>query len=148
MDLWLHSTWTERIGFVAAQATLNKMAEVDAQKKLIYFGERINTGWTELARKYSLDISIGGIPPLTHITFKGNSPRVVQTLCTQEMLTKGFLVGSSVNTTSAYTDEIIDLFVENSDHVFRTIKVAEDSGTLNSLLRSDVAHSGFKRLTA
>ena len=140
--------WTERIGFVAALATIEKMSTHSVQPHLIRAGERINEGWKKIARKHSLDIEISGIPPLTHITFKGNDPLAVQTLYTQEMLQRGFLLGAAVYATYAYTEEIIDGFIGHSDAVFGTIREAQNSGDIRKFLKGEVIHAGFKRLTA
>jgi glutamate-1-semialdehyde aminotransferase len=88
--------WTERIGFAAALTTLHKMEECGVQKYLVRYGERINEGWNKLAEKHGVKIHISGIPPLTHITFEGDNPTAIQTLYTQEMLEKGYLLGASV----------------------------------------------------
>ena len=147
-DSFISSTmWTERIGFVAALATIKKMEENDVPKFLIHYGERINDGWRKLAKKHGLNIHINGIPPLTHIAFEADNPLAVQTLYTQEMLTKGYLLGAAVYTTYAYSDEIIDRFIADSDSVFGLIKEALKSGDIKKYLKGDVIHAAFKRLT-
>ena len=139
--------WTERIGFVAALATIKKMEENDVPEFLIHYGEKINEGWHSLAEKHDLKIHINGIPPLTHISFEAEDPLAVQTLYTQEMLTKGYLLGAAVYTTYAYSDEIIDRFIADSDSVFAIIKEALSAGDIRKYLKGDVIHAGFKRLT-
>lgn len=139
--------WTERVGFAAALATIAKMEKYDVQKQLIHYGNLINNGWIGLAKKHGVDIHISGIPPLTHIAFKADYPIAVQTLYTQEMLTQGVLLGAAVYTTYAYSDKIIDGFIEATDQSFKTIREALDSKNVRHFLKSDVAHAGFKRLT-
>ncbi len=147
-DSFISSTmWTERIGFVAALTTIQKMKENDVPGFLVRYGERINKGWHNLAQKHGLKIHINGIPPLTHIAFEADDPLAVQTLYTQEMLAKGYLLGASVYTTFAYSDEIIDQFIVDSDSVFGFIKEALDAGDIKKYLKGDVIHAGFKRLT-
>ena len=147
-DTFISSTmWTERIGFVAALTTIKKMKENNVPKSLVYYGKRINEGWRNQAQKHDLKIYINGIPPLTHISFEVEDPLAVQTLYTQEMLTKGYLLGAAVYTTYAYSDEIIDRFIADSDSVFGTIKEALGAGNLSKYLKGDVIHAGFKRLT-
>ncbi|MBI4650895.1 aminotransferase class III-fold pyridoxal phosphate-dependent enzyme [Candidatus Desantisbacteria bacterium] len=138
--------WTERIGPAAALATIKKMEKNNVQKHLIHYGERINKGWKTIADKHDIKIKIDGIPPLTHISFVKN-PLEVQTLYTQEMLKKGYLLGAAVYTTYSYTDEIIDKFIKDSDEVFAIIKEAIDSNNIKKYLKGDVKHGGFKRLT-
>jgi len=139
--------WTERVGFAAALATIAKMEKYDVQKQLIHYGNLINNGWIVLAKKNRIDIHISGIPPLTHISFKVDEPLAIQTLYTQEMLEKGFLLGASVYATNAYSEEIIKKFHEQSAPVFEKIRTALDHKNVRSLLRGDVIHAGFKRLT-
>lgn len=147
-DSFISSTfWTERIGFVAALATLDQMEQKKVQKDLIHYGERLNEGWGKLAAKHALEISISGIPPLTHLTFKTPLALEAQTLYAQKMLEKGYLLGASVYATHAYSDEIIDRFIHDSDFVFSKIKTALNSGDVKQFLKGDVIQAGFKRLT-
>jgi glutamate-1-semialdehyde 2,1-aminomutase len=139
--------WTERIGFVAALATLSKMGKEKVQESLIRYGERINRGWEWIAEKNGIQINISGIPPLTHLSFQEKNALTLQTLFAQEMLKKGFLAGSAVYTCNAYTEEIIDSYIEASDQVFKTLRKAIDSGTPEDYLNGPVIIPGFKRLT-
>jgi glutamate-1-semialdehyde 2,1-aminomutase len=146
-DSFISSTyWTERMGFAAALATLDKMERQDAPARLIRYGLLINDGWNRLADKHGLEIAIGGIPPLTHLTFRGGDPLAIQTYYTQEMLAKGFLLGASVYTTLAYSEEIIAHFLDESDPVFGRIGNLLESGRLRDELRHGVMDPGFKRL--
>jgi glutamate-1-semialdehyde aminotransferase len=139
--------WTERIGFVAALATLDKMKKCKVQEKLAASGEKINQGWLGLSMKYNIPIEISGIKPLTHISFKVKDPLAAQTLYTQEMLEQGFLLGASVYATYAYSDKVIDQFIERSSQVFARIKQAIDADDFKKYLKGPVKHAGFKRLT-
>ena len=139
--------WTERIGFVAALATIKKMEENEVPESLVRYGERINDGWRKLVQKHGLKVHINGIPPLTHIAFEADNSLAVQTLYTQEMLAKGYLLGAAVYTTYAYSDDIIDRFITDSDSVFAIIKEALSIGDVKKYLKGDVIHAGFKRLT-
>jgi glutamate-1-semialdehyde 2,1-aminomutase len=138
--------WTERIGFVSALAAIQKMEKLGVQKDMIRYGEQLNAGWNMLAQKHELKIHVSGVPPLTHISFVCDNSLAVQTLYAQEMLTKGYLLGSAVYTTHAYTDEIIVRFIEDSDPVFGLLKQAIGSGNIRKYLKGDVIHAGFKRL--
>ncbi len=138
--------WTERLGFAAALATLDKMEAYDVPEHLIRYGEQINRGWKYLADKHGLAITISGIPPLTHLSFNATDSAAIQTLYTQEMLEKGYLLGASVYTTYAYSDAMIERFISDSDSVFVKIKQALDAGDVIPLLKDEIAHTGFKRL--
>lgn len=138
--------WTERIGFTAALATIDKMLRCDVQKALVSHGERVNAGWRDCARKHDLDIVIDGIPPLTHISFKHGEANLVQTLYAQEMLRKGYLLGASVYATFAYTDAIVDGFIAATDEVFGVLRQAIDADDIHARLDGGVIQSGFTRL--
>jgi len=139
--------WTERIGFVAALAAIEKMKTDKVQERLVHYGQAINAGWIKIAQKHGISIAVSGIPPLTHLTFKTPEPEVMQTLYTQEMLAKGYLLGASVYSTYAYTEAIIEQFIEDSDNVFATLTSALNSNNAKSFLKSETKHVGFKRLT-
>jgi glutamate-1-semialdehyde aminotransferase len=138
--------WTERVGFVAALATIEKMQRCNVSEKLVAMGERINAGWMACADRHNIDIEVSGIAPLSHIHFKYPNHLAIQTFYTQEMLKLGFLVGAAVYSTYVYTNEIVDYFIKNSDKVFASIKKLLVSGGVESALEGPVRHSGFRRL--
>lgn len=138
--------WTEKIGYAAAIATLKKMKKYSIQKKLIKYGKLIGQGWAGLAQKHQVPVKVSGIPPLTHIQFLTENPLEAQTLYTQEMLERGYLLGAAVYTTYAYSEEIIAKFIADSDPAFEKIKQAIDSGNFKRYLKGEVIHAGFKRL--
>lgn len=139
--------WTERIGFTAALACLKKMEAQNVPKYLIKYGKMINEGWQSLAETYDIDIAISGIPPLTHLEFKHNQVKELQTYYTQEMLKKGYLLGASVYTTYAYNEEIIKQFIADSEGVFEKIATGLQEDKIHNWLEGPVKHSGFQRLT-
>jgi len=140
--------WTERIGSAAALAALDKMQACNVPHHLIHYGNLINEGWRQLSVKHGLNIVITGIPPLTHLTFDTDlDSSALQTLYTQEMLTKGYLLGASVYTTYAYSEAVIERFLADSDPVFKMLREAVDRGDVRPFLKGEIAYAGFKRLT-
>lgn len=139
--------WTERVGFSAALATLEKMRKIDLPDILMRYGNMVNAGWHRAAEAARLDIRITGIPPLTHLTFCNEWPLESQTLYTQEMLKKGYLVGSAIYTTLAYSEELIDRFIQDTGVVFKTICNAIATNDIAQQLDGVVINPGFKRLT-
>ncbi|MDB4071850.1 aminotransferase class III-fold pyridoxal phosphate-dependent enzyme [Amylibacter sp.] len=139
--------WTERVGYVAALATLEKFEENHVHKHLTQCGERVNEIWNNLATSIGIDIHISGLLPLTHIDFEYSFASVLQTLYSQEMLKRGHLLGSSIYTTYAYDKNVLDLFEVDSLEAFKIIKKAIDSGKPEEYLISGSKHSGFQRLT-
>ena len=139
--------WTERVGFTAALATLQKFKRLQVQDHLIRSGDAINQAWKDAALAAKLDIKISGLEPLTHIDFVHQEAAVLQTIYTQEMLNRGYLVCSSIYATFAYDNQVLVQFAKDTKDVFMTIREAIDSGSPKKYLISDVKHSGFKRLS-
>lgn len=138
--------WTERVGYAAGLATIEKMVKENVPDRLVHYGEMINDGWKSLAGKHRIPVKVSGIPPLTHIHFENPDAGAVQTLYTQEMLPRGYLLGAAVYTTYAYTDKIIETFIENSDFAFNKIAEAIKNNSVVASLKNEIAYSGFKRL--
>ena len=61
--------WTERIGPVAAIATIRKFCTNNAYKKLISIGKMVQEGWRNASLTNELDIHISGIYPLSYFNF-------------------------------------------------------------------------------
>ena len=139
--------WTERIGPVAALATINKMIEKNVPDHLCRIGNLISDGWKKLAEEHSLKISVVGIPPLTTFALNYEDSQAFHTLFTQEMLNRGFLTTKSIYTSYSHTKSHVEKYLENVDEVFNTIKEAIEKDNVCDLLKGPIAHEGFKRLT-
>jgi glutamate-1-semialdehyde 2,1-aminomutase len=147
-DSFISSTfWTERIGFVAALAAIDKMQRCDVPRFLCSHGEHLIAGLKELSARHGVDLAISGIPPLIYLGFKSENSLEIQTFWAQEMLSRGYLLGGAIYTTYAYTSEIIDRFLAESDAVLGRLRVHLDHGNLSAQLKGRVIQPGFRRLT-
>lgn len=147
-DSFISSTyWTERIGPVAALATVRKHIAVDLPNHLIRAGERVQAGWRQAADATGLDIAVSGIPPLSMLAFNHKQPDTVMTYFTQEMLSRGYLTGQHFYPMLTHTDELIDGYLDNVADVFAEMTHAVETGDVESRLKGPVKHSGFQRLT-
>ena len=147
-DTFISSTfWTERVGYVAALATMEKFLKYNVHEHLIEMGNKVNASWISASKNSNIDISIDGLEPLTHINFNVAQPSIIQTLYTQEMLKKKFLVGANVYSSFAYDQRVIDKFSDAVHEVFSTLSKALKSEKAIDFLDSEEKHSGFKRLT-
>jgi glutamate-1-semialdehyde aminotransferase len=146
-DSFISSTyWTERIGPVASVSTIQFFTENKVHEHLINVGKKVQNGWTEIARKYDLDIEVGGILPLSHFGFKYKEPLVAKTLYTQIMLEQGFLATTALYSSFAHKNEHIEKYLNATDGAFEIIGKAIKAGNPEKLLKGPVCHSGFKRL--
>ena len=148
-DTFISSTyWTEGIGPVAALATIEKYERCNVPEHLIRAGTEVQDGWKKVASdRAGFEIEVGGIPPLSHFSIKGDQGPLVQTLYTQLMLDRGFLAGKSFYASYAHKKEHIGQYLEATDEVFEMISKGLDKGTLNGMLKGPVAKPGFYRLT-
>ena len=141
------TNWTERIGPVAALATLKKMKKLKVHKRIQVVGNKVQALWTEKAKKHGLLIKVGGLPPFSNFTFDyGNQHQVLKTLFVQEMLQKGFLASNLLFATYAHKDEHLKKYAHAVDEVFASLKEAIETDTVEKRLKGPVAHTGFARL--
>ena len=63
------------------------------------------------------------------------------------MLSNGYLAGNSVYVCTEHTQEVIDGYFENLENVFKLIQDCENGRDIKKLLKDEVCHTGFRRLT-
>lgn len=147
-DSFISSTyWTERIGPVAALATIAKHRRLDVADHLVDVGRRVQEGWRKAADRHRLDVEVSGIAPLGHFELKCENGQAVRTLFTQLMLDRGFLATNAFYATFAHRDEEIESYLLAADEAFSLLADAISDGTVEKMLRGPVAHKGFARLT-
>lgn len=147
-DTFISSTyWTERIGPVAALATINMLKEKNVPEHLINIGRQVQQGWERLAKKHHVNITVSGIYPLGHFSFEYKSSTVLKTLFTQLMLEKGFLATTAFYASYAHKEEIVQEYLRTVGEAFRFIAKAIEEENPEQYLKGPVCHAGFRRLT-
>ena len=139
--------WTERIGPVAALATINKIKNNFVPEHLIKIGKKIREGWIDSAGKSGIEIEVDGIYPLGHFSFKHKDPLVLKTLFTQLMLERGFLASTAYYASYAHKVKHVKNYLDAVGESFDIISKALKAGRPEKYLKGPVCHSGFKRLT-
>ena len=139
--------WTERIGPAAALATVNKHRSVNVGDHLMTIGKLVQEGWRKLSSKNSLDINIGGIPPLSHFSFEYDNAMAMKTLFVQLMLEKGFLASTLFYAMYAHKKDHVEEYLHAVDEAFADISEANKAGNIEKCLKGPPASVGFKRLT-
>ena len=139
--------WTERIGPVAALATIKKLRKNNVAQHVMNIGKKIQDGWRSSAQKHNLDITVSGIYSLGHFSFNYKSPLILKTLFTQQMLEKGFLATNAFYASYAHKAKHIENYLEAIDGTFDFLStVIEEGGSPGRYLKGPICHSGFKRL--
>jgi glutamate-1-semialdehyde 2,1-aminomutase len=138
--------WSDRLGPAAALKTLEVMERVRSWEQITSTGQRIMSGWQQLADRHGVGINVSGLPALATLAFQGPRALEYKTLLTQEMLQRGYLASSIVYATTVHTPEVVDGYLEALDAVFGLIRECEDGRDVHAVLRGPVCHAGFKRL--
>lgn len=146
-DSFISSTyWTERIGPVAALATIKKLQKYNVPQYLTKIGFKVRESLKKIALNNGLKLEFSGILPLGHFSFKHENPVILKTLFTKLMLKRGFLATTALFVSYAHTDKYINLYFQSVDEAFNIISKEIKQGNLAKTLKGPVCHSGFKRL--
>ena len=138
--------WTERIGPVAALASLKEMKRIKSWEIIDKTGKKIMEKWTELGKKYGLQIKISGLPALCTFNFISKYNLNYKTLITQEMLKKGFLASNSIYVSIAHNKSILDNYFYELENVFKLIQNCENGYKIEKILKHPICISDFQRL--
>jgi len=140
------SYWTERIGYVAALQTISFYERNNVIEKISQSGMYIRERLTKIFKENDLDISvIGGLDSVVAMDIREKDGLLLKTIFIQEMLDKGYLVSNLIYVSYSHTRDIIDGYLKNAELVFKLI--SENKDCLKVLLKSEIAHAGFTRLS-
>ena len=138
--------WTERIGSVAALATLGVMRELDAPARVHAIGTAVQQRWLETAEAAGLGITVGGLPALANYSVNGLDPLLVKTFVISRLLDLGFLGGMNMYASIAHTSDVLDQYFDALAPIMGELADLDDAG-LVGLLPDGAAQGGFARLT-
>ena len=147
-DTFVSSTfWTERMGFVAALATIKELEEKNVPDHINYIGKYIGDMWKKVFSEFEIDAKVTEYAPL--ITFKLNYTKNAEilTFITQEMLKKGYLSASSIYVSASHTKDAVDEYIKNFRDVIKSLSEHLRDDTLSKKLETRVKEEGFARLT-
>jgi glutamate-1-semialdehyde aminotransferase len=137
------TNWTDRIGPVAALATIDKYNKHAVHNHIINIGTQTQKIWTDMAVKNNLNILVSGLPTLAAFQFESDFSMQMQTRFVIEMLERGFLGFRQFKASYAHTNEDILLYEKAVDEVFSVIS----SRTNEELDDLETCHVGLSRLT-
>ncbi len=141
------TNWTERIGPVAALATICKFRRQRVAEHLIKIGNLVMEGWRSAAAKTGLKLHTSGLPSLCHFAFEHDQELLLTTLFTQVMLEKGYLAYNQFKPSFAHTTEHVAGYLAAVEESFGLLAEAVKLGDAASRLKGPPAQRGFYRLT-
>ena len=116
-------------------------------EKIIHYGKRMREIWKGLAKDNNIELEISGLSSLSGFSFKSDDHLKYKTFITQEMLKKGYLASNLFYSSLAHSDEILELYADAINDIFKTIAFYESSEkNIDDLLEGPICHGGFKRL--
>ena len=140
------TSWTERIGPVAAIATIRKHEKLKVHDHLMALGKMVQTGWRKAADRHGLPIHVGGIEPMSHFAFDSEDKQLMKAYFIQLMLEKGILASTLFYAMFAHTVENVETYNDAVDQAFAEIRAAVKAGALKRRLKGLPSATGFQRL--
>ena len=142
------TNWTDRIGTVAALATIRKFRRERVAEHLKTIGTLVFDGWTRAAGTAGLTLHTGGLPSLAHFRFDHPDEPTLSTLFTQDMLERGYLAYSQFKPSFAHQVSHVAAYMTAVEATFTMIAEAVRAGDSASRLKGPPARRGFYRLTS
>jgi len=100
--------WTEKIGPVAALATIKKMQERRVSGYLARIGKSVQEGWKSLSLSYGIRLEVSGTYPLCYFRFLHENEYSLKRFFTEYMLKQGFLATNTFYASYAHKTEHIN----------------------------------------
>ena len=138
--------WTERIGFVAANKTLEIFDKIKPWKKISKYGRYINYQWNKIAQENNLEIKISGYESITSFSFQNKLNQYFKTYITQEMLKQKYLSSNQIYLNIYHNKNIVDKYIKSLNKIFHDLSKIKSKKEILEKLNSPVSHSSFKRL--
>ena len=150
LNSFISSTfWTERIGYVAALNTLNRMEELNSAKRITKIGAKIKNIWVESAFKAGIEINVSGLDALAGFGFCDEKISLhLKSIFTKKMLDRGFLAPTACYSSISHTEDLIELYKIAVEETFFEIKELLINGEDEIIKYANdiVCHGTFKRL--
>ena len=141
------TNWTERIGPVAALATIRKYRRENVAGHLIKIGNLVMTGWRQAAGETGLKLHTSGLPSLNHFSLDYEDELALTTLFTQIMLEKRYLAWTQFKPSFAHQEYHVDEYLAAVTDTFAALAEAVAQGGVAGRLKGPPARRGFYRLT-
>ena len=143
------SYWTDGVGTAAALAVIQKMKRLPVQRMVWEKGVMFKENLMALAAKYlTCQLTVGGMPVTPTLAFQREGYSLaMKKILIQKMLSRGFLVSTSMYLMYAHEQRHIDLFLSTLDSVLKEMEQELNAGSYDALARDQVgSQAGFARL--
>ncbi len=139
--------FTERIGYVAALATLDEMERLKSWETISQKGASFKKRIVSIGKKYKLALNVTGMDALVCYNFKKIDALAAKTFVSQEMLKEGFLAGNLFYPSIAHSEKDTEYFFNALEKVFKKLsKIIKNKEDISNHLEGSSCHATFKRL--
>ena len=140
------TNWTDRVGPVAALATIRKHKRLDVAKHLIATGDEIQNGWRNIAKRHGIGINVGGLKAMGHFTFEDERRLAMKAYFIQQMLDQCILASNLFYAMHAHEPCHVQRYLDAMDAVFADLAECMRRGDIEKYLKGRPSVSGFDRL--
>jgi len=140
------TNWTDRIGPVAALATIRKHQRCHVARHLITIGNDIQKGWADIAGKHGIEIKVGGLKPMGHFTFTDKRQLSMKAYFIQQMLDEGILASNLFYAMYTHEAAHVKQYLDAMDRAFGRLSESMRRDDIETKLNGLPSVSGFQRL--
>ena len=137
--------WSDRVGPVAALATLAVMEKECTWNIAMSLGLSTKQEWARIAESRGLHLSISGLDSMPSFVVESEYWPEIKTYISQQFLKNNILGSNTIYYSSAHADVDRSQYFEVLADTFSTLS-SIDFSEVGRLLEGPVCHSGFKRL--
>lgn len=147
-ETFISSTfWTEKVGYVAAIATIKEMEKIKSWKVVNIVGKKVKKFWGKCSKKYDLKIQVQGMDSLPSFSIISKDWQKYKTLISQELLKKKILGTNVFYPSVKHSNQILQKYFLIMNEIFKLISLCEKKEKdIDKILETPVAISGFQRL--
>jgi glutamate-1-semialdehyde 2,1-aminomutase len=139
--------WTERIGYCAGLATINKMEQTESFKDVKTKGAKIKIKWREIFDDIGISAVIQGTDGIPNFMITSTEPLLWKTLITQLMMDKGWLASTVCYVSTCHDENTLNKYFNDLHETLNWLNKQHESGNdLGQTLRGEICMDGFKRL--
>jgi len=116
------TAWTEKVGFAAANATIDYIVKNKVYIHIPKIGQMITSGWKQIAKDLEIKIKFSEVNPLCTFFLNYENSEELYTFFTKEMLKKGYLANNSVWVSYAHKEKDVKKYLKVCKEVFIKMK--------------------------
>ena len=116
------TAWTEKVGFAAAESTIDFFKKNKVNNHINQMGDYIIKEWKNISKKSGVKIKIGNYKAIPSFKFDYKNEKKISTIFTYEMLKKKYLATNSVFLSFSHKKKDIDKYLKNFEIVFSILQ--------------------------